>query len=575
MSKLPKLQRLALWQPIRIEQTSAANSFVIEVDADDQDVGLFVAEGRFDVPRPPMNRSTRQALRLTGGMLGLGLSAHLSLSLLDLGAFKRDVDSEALPVYCHRVVVTPGAARLSLLCSLEPLPEGELPVPADVHGAVLNAHAEHLARLAAHRMARVRAERDARSALRQWPELQGIKNQLQAGPPPPTFNLFPLASAFPPGLMVRLAGTDPDAVERACRRAIVTNPDEGNPPPRAGWYEASVAACNPRAFRAFVTWTPHRGLPPYPEVRAAALRRLPRAFASPRLTSVTPPQSEAGVTVDSDNFPPLLDFDPSNLDALDGDDFSLGFDDPGKVAEGAKDGLRALGFDYIGWYQAHHTFSEEAWGIYIDAPKLDETAFSIAEDLRAGGLRRGRDALAAKLALMLVYRHELFHAKVEAALTWLELQALQPKFRRYKAQVYAALKGTDGHLEEALANFSAWTWISADTVVQQLTGQLRNEDRRVVEQVVRNHLDLSPPGYRRWPDGQLTETWRTLATQIAQGRPVLPGPGFGLPIETMLREALPFDYDERRDVPCRFVGEGRIASSLFGAPATLNLPSRR
>jgi hypothetical protein len=112
-------------------------------------------------------------------------------------------------------------------------------------------------------------------------------------------------------------------------------------------------------------------------------------------------------------------------------------------------------------------------------------------------------------------------------------------------------------------------------VVAQLAGQLSHDERQVVERVVRYHLDLSPPGYRRWSDGHQTATWRKLMTQMAQGSPKLPSPGHGLPIESILRESLPFDYRPWDDVPCRFVGSGRIASAMFVAPATLNLPQRQ
>ncbi|WP_418319037.1 hypothetical protein [Piscinibacter sakaiensis] len=578
MSQAPPSERLNLWQPVRIEQAEFSECFLIDASADDINIGRFIAHGHYDVERPPRHRGVRLALRASDGLLQNGLWGYLSLALLDLGVFKRDHDAAVTRVFCHRAVALPGGQRIGLLCSLVPLHEDELPLPEDTFADVANAVAHFDAAMAADAMDEALRKVQDVNFLEGVPlEQRGVyqkAHQFRDARPRPIFNLTPFVAAFPHGLMVKLPSFDPDVVERNCRRAVTQYPDDHHPPPRDGWYEAVVASANPKQRRAMVTWVAHRGAAPYPEVRAAAERRLPRAFQKPRRADPTPPEIDDGIsTIAPDNIRRLL-FDPAALNWLD-DDFKFEFEAPEEVARTAKAQIRQHGFDCIGWYLPHHFYTEDTWGIYIDAPKLDEAACSIAEDLRAGGVRRGRNALAGKLALMLVYRHELFHAKVEAAFTWMELQALQPKFLPYKAKVFNALKGTDDHLEEALANFASWVWASADAVVQQLTGQLGEKDRRLVEKVVRWHLDLSPPGYRRWEEGNCRETWRVLATQMVQGKPKLFSRGIGLPIESLLREALSFDFDEWHDVPCRFVGEGRIASSLFAAPATLNLPSRR
>ena len=578
MTQTPTAQRLALWQPIRIEQTTAAHCFAIDVSVDDLDVGLFIAQGHYDVPRPSTHRGTRTALLLDGRLLSRGMHVQLSLALFDLGAFKRDLQASSIRVYCHRAAAIAGSKRIGLLCSLVPLPVDEWPLADDAMAAVKRAAAHYQARLAEHAVETMLHKKPNIKPLVQVPPEQLAKFQkfdMLRASPAPTFDIAFLAAAFPPGLVVTLSSTDPDVLERSVQRAILRYLDESNPSPRDGWFDAVIASLNIKQQRALVTWVPHRGLPPYPEVRAAAERRLPRAFSSPRRSDVTPPEIGGMQATDFGSITPLL-FDPSNLDWLKEDqDFSFGFDVPKEVAKAAKDRLRAHGFECTGWYQPHHFYTEDTWGIYIDARRLDEIACSIAEDLRAGGLHRGHKVLAAKLALMLVYQHEHFHAKVEAALTWLELQALTPKFRPYKSKVYDVLRGTDEHLEEALANFASWVWISADAVAQQLTGWLSADDRKLVERVIQYHLDLSPPGYRRWVEGEHREIWRTLATQMAQGMPKRPSLGIGLPIEPMLRETLPFDYIEWQDVPCRFVGRGQLASSLLAAPATLNLPQRQ
>jgi hypothetical protein len=96
---------------------------------------------------------------------------------------------------------------------------------------------------------------------------------------------------------------------------------------------------------------------------------------------------------------------------------------------------------------------------------------------------------------------------------------------------------------------------------------------RHIERVVEGCLDLSPPGYRDWRKGHDVNTWRTLATQLAQGNPKLPPRSIGLPIESII--AGPFPYDFRpSDIPLRFIGPGKIAERLLGHPATLNVPAR-
>ncbi len=571
-------QRLAQWQPIRVEQVGAPDCFAIDVAAGDRDVGPFIASGYADVQRAhthPKAHKIAKAFELFGAG---GLGWLLGGMLRAMGVFKAHPAEDALRVYCRQAVALQGGQRIGLLCSLVPAPDGAQPLPADSMAAVQQAVALHQAAEAEHAIKAVRRKAAEDQRLAQLPQdqraaLEDLHSKFPSSEPwPPVLDLTHLVADFPPGLLLKVSSDDPDVVERAAQRAIQQTPDERNPPPREGWYQAALATGNPKRLVALITWLPHRGLPPYPEVRAAAERRLQRAFLKPRQSGAQPPDIDGAFLGSGAGDVSAVLFDPTDLSGLDEDDFSFGFDSPRDVAQQAKGRLREHGFEAIGWYQPHHAHTEASWGIYLDARKLDELACSIAEDLRANGLHRGRNALAAKLALMLVYRHELFHAKVEAALTWLELQALQPKFRPYQAKVYSALKGTDGHLEEALANWAAWVWISLDSVVQQLAGHRTPDERQAVERTVKTHLDLSPPGYRRWAEGRQTETWRVLATQMAQGRPQLASPGIGLPIEPLLREILPFDFNERLDVPCRFFGQGRIAASVLSTPANLNVP---
>ena len=89
--------------------------------------------------------------------------------------------------------------------------------------------------------------------------------------------------------------------------------------------------------------------------------------------------------------------------------------------------------------------------------KLDDLALSLLDDFKSQHVQGGSHSLAALLAFGLVYAHELFHARVEAALSWHEVNTQQARHLRYKDRVYQALRETPEWLEEALANWSAFT----------------------------------------------------------------------------------------------------------------------
>lgn len=191
--------------------------------------------------------------------------------------------------------------------------------------------------------------------------------------------------------------------------------------------------------------------------------------------------------------------------------------DAAERVEGLRGDLAKRGFEAIAWYQACHVWSEQTWGIYIDAAKLDDLACSILQDLRQSyGFVPHH--FAAFLALGLTLAHEMFHGRVEVAASWLELTALQPRYVRYSEHVYDVLRETPEWLEEALANWSAWTWFKS-TNVQKLLPHHGPLDRRL-ELLVKDLLDLAPPGYKDWRSGDIAATWRLLGTQIASGKPV-------------------------------------------------------
>jgi hypothetical protein len=289
------------------------------------------------------------------------------------------------------------------------------------------------------------------------------------------------------------------------------------------------------------------------------------AFAKPRQTE--PVRPEFGGTLEMMRDSVVNGASPEDfLRSL--DDFRADRPDAGERAQRIRQEIATTGFEALAWYQPHHKWSEGSWGIYFDAAKLDDFAHNIYQDIKRFRASRPHH-VAAFLAFGLTLAHELFHARVEAAASWLELTALQPRYLRYNQNVYEVLRGTSGWLEEALANWSAWHWFCSDPVQQALASYLTIDER--LNATIENTLDLSPPGYKDWRQGELVETWRILSTQLVRGKPSLPSQ-IGLPSESILRGEFPYDF-QSSDVPLHFLGEGIIADRLLSHPAALNVVS--
>ncbi|MEK8024545.1 hypothetical protein [Pseudaquabacterium rugosum] len=555
-----KLRRAALWQAVAIVQEPSASLLAAVVSLSDPDLPFFIADG--DLTVAEVGRGRHANALLTALEAQRPLIGQLTRLLLARRAFPADAD-EGLRIHCHSVALDATRTAVTVVASLDP---GDSAVPT----ALRNAAIVHVTRY--------RAEAAQASARRALEQLDGsaapCTGAADAAPVRPAFDITPLLDLIPPGFVVRLPKSSTASGIRTISKAILAAPDPLHPPPRDGLYRALIVNTNASQRLAVVTWAPHRGLPPYGEVRAAAERRLPRAFLSPRQTGAPPPSLPPGAceSAVSDASP----FDPADPAWLDAFDDEVVFDWPQPQASAER--VRALqgqyGLEAIAWYQPHHAHAERAWGIYFDAANLDAFVCSLSLDLQREGFRRGSDALAARLGIGLIYEHALFHSQVEAALTWMELQAGHAKFMPYQTQVVMAVRGTDAWLEEALANFWAWSWISTESMMAMVTGVLTGEQHAALERIVQAALDRAPAGYRRWRDGRQRELWRTLATQAATGKPAMAAPGIGMPIEPILRGPLPFDFGPM-DVPLRIVGTGKVAARLLTSPATFRLPARR
>lgn len=360
-------------------------------------------------------------------------------------------------------------------------------------------------------------------------------------------------------------------LERLARAAIASIAASGWPPSRDGSYAGILPGAAGRRSQGVVSWVPHLGLPSYPEVRWAVQRHLPAALRKPRIEQMGKPKFDAGTQPAQDSvlvhgFGPVSNDLKDALDdlQLDQSDFRNRVDDVRKDAKGQ-------GFEAIAWFQPYHVWTEETWGIYFDARKLDDLALSFLDDFKSARVH-GSHSLAALLAFGLTYAHELFHARVEAALSWAEINAQQPRHLRFKERVYQALRETPDWLEEALANWSAWNWFKApgnQSVVARMASNAEG-----LERVVKASLDLAPPGYQEWRLGHQPGTWRTFANQLSTGNPKITTAGIGLPLESALTGPLPYDF-QPCDIPLRFVGPGVIADRLQSHPATFNVPPRR
>jgi hypothetical protein len=161
---------------------------------------------------------------------------------------------------------------------------------------------------------------------------------------------------------------------------------------------------------------PHPGLPSYPEVRWAVQKRLPAALRNPRIEQMGKPKFDMGTQPVQDSVL-VRGFDPVSNDLKDAlDDLQLDQSDFRNRVDDVRKDAKDHGFEAIAWFQPYHVWTEETWGIYFDARKLDDLALSFLDDFKSVRVQ-GSHSLAALLAFGLTYAHEMFHARVEARST--------------------------------------------------------------------------------------------------------------------------------------------------------------
>ena len=387
---------------------------------------------------------------------------------------------------------------------------------------------------------------------------------------------------------------DPEELARAACAAIAAS---NWPPPRDGDYTGILpTSAGQHNHAALVSWQPHQGfLPSYPEVRWAVQKNLPEALRQPRITQIHRPEfdstqaetTEVDLVEIAQGLVHVHGFDPhsNHLRETENDlephrneleevfaDLEIEHEDDRERIAGIRKILEVQGIEAIAWFQPYHVWTEETWGIYFDAQKLDDIARSFLDDFKSARIH-GSHCLAASLAFGLTYAHELFHARVEAALSWMEINIMQPRHLRYKEHVYQALRETPEWLEEALANWSAWDWFKQSPDIQsQITRMGLSAEK--ITCIVEDSLSFSPPGYSQWRLGHEPTTWRTFANQLWTACPKIDATSIPLPLESILRAPPPYDF-QSADIPVRFAGDGIIANHLQSHPATFHVPARR
>jgi len=327
------------------------------------------------------------------------------------------------------------------------------------------------------------------------------------------------------------------------------------------------------ANRLLVCWEPHGDKTPYYHLRKAVEHDIPASITAPRK---------------NDSHPPSLPLPPANEEVISGftpwmptvvaepgqglrirfpDELARDHDE---VSRQTKTLLSQHGLEAVGWYSPWHSYDEDAWGIYLHAERLEQLC--VTAWLDASRYHYVPYDLAATMVIRKVYDHEMFHARMEVAATFVEMTAGIPKLLQYQSAVYRTHFGTSDCLEEALANHYAYR--SLESYLPQFCKAYDQAAVYAVRNAIRDLMDLSAPGYRDWRLGDHHATWETLATQLCTGALFGSPTGGALPIASMLNDALPVDFLPE-DVPVRVYGTSATMSALMSQPACLGVPSRR
>jgi hypothetical protein len=514
-----------------------SDAAIVRVPLDAEDLVNFLVSRETDVytfPATTRSNLSRENFELLSGKFALHLLGWAAGELLSRQSRIEEIVEQR--IFLAGAYYLPGDAALALIVKLD--------APADPNWPGSEG---------------VRMIQEAKLRLAEVPsgvpcqEEQTVAELLRGADFSKTFPLFPIAiyvALLPSGEKEQLARIEEKISKSTLRR------------PRDGRYMITLAVADNGRQSCLITGDMAGEKPGYPELQASLARTLPSAFDSPRssgahVPTINPPfEDEAEIwcpdlgVLGSDlasELPRLHD-----LVRLSGDS---------DQQDRARKAIECNGFDAFGWYQGYHLYDDHSWGIYLHGRRIQDMAGALYQDLRWSN---SYPLLAVLLAVGLVYHHELFHARVEAALTWVETIRRNPRYRAYKINVYRVQQGTEDWLEEALANWAAVDWLRNRLPVWTDAGLV--SDWKKVEIVVQDWLACSPPGYRDWIKGDEPACWRTLGSELATGRPRGLVRGIPLPVESLLRGPPPFDF-RASDVPTRMYGGLGLSDTFYQPPS--------
>ena len=355
-------------------------------------------------------------------------------------------------------------------------------------------------------------------------------------------------------------------------------------PPRDGAFHTIRLGVPGETTRWIVFWHPHREEPPFLVVKAAACTIVPSILRLPLNDVIAQPVSDLGRSNS-----PLSDENTtsvSEIHPLWGLDYADRFriaelrptsSDPeawAKAGDAVRHDIRERGTEALAWHQGFHEHTDNAWGIVFNAMQIDrfvQGVYTAVTKATAG--YPPNYGFIAMAVVKWIAEHEWFHARVEAALTQLEITSGVPRRATYRTNVYEKLACvSDNCLEEALANYTAQkclrdggnTWAAL----------LSQQEQEALAVALEAEMMLSPPGYRAWERGRDVHSWRSLAWELVSGQTVAHAKEPLPPLETLLLGPLPYDQ-HKGDIAWYVYGEGVVTNALLASPSMLAVPARR
>jgi len=171
--------------------------------------------------------------------------------------------------------------------------------------------------------------------------------------------------------------------------------------------------------------------------------------------------------------------------------------------------------DAYAFYLPFHLYRNRGWGIYLIAERVVELARHFFNECHPH-LTEDEATVATRLYL---YEHEYFHYKAEMFSVGLEASHRKRIYLDGQRPLYFRTKGSDNHLEEALAEAYALR-----RVRKHLKGAWSEKKRLAFMTVLTEFVRCSGPGYQVgaeiYEDGTFRKKRHVLSEQIMSASPV-------------------------------------------------------